>query len=101
MKKLFTIIAVVAMSLVAMAQTNQLVWSNGRLIYGTSIETIDSLTFGGMEDVDTLHLLLPRAHTINMSKFIIKNLACMIPLKCTLCQGHMQNLSRYFGCGQC
>ena len=64
MKKLFTIIAVVAMSLVAMAQTNQLVWSNGRLIYGTSIETIDSLTFGGMEDVDTLQLLLPRMLTI-------------------------------------
>ena len=64
MKKLFTIIAVVAMSFVAMAQTNQLVWSNGRLIYGTSIETIDSLTFGGMEDVDTLQLFLPRMLTI-------------------------------------
>ena len=64
MKKLFAIIAVVAMSLVGMAQINQLVWSNGRLMYGTSIETIDSLTFGEMEEVDTLHLLLPRMLTI-------------------------------------
>ena len=60
MKRIFTIIALVAMGMFAMAQTNQLVWSNGRLIYGTSIETIDSLTYGEMEDIDTLHLLLPR-----------------------------------------
>lgn len=60
MKKIFTIIALVAISMFAMAQTNQLVWSNGRLIYGTSIESIDSLTYGEMEDIDTLHLLLPR-----------------------------------------
>ena len=60
MKKIFTIIALVAISMFAIAQTNQLVWSNGRLIYGTSIETIDSLTYGEMEEVDTLHLLLPR-----------------------------------------
>ena len=60
MKRIFTIIALVAMGMFAMAQTNQLVWSNGRLIYGTSIESIDSLTYGEMEDIDTLHLLLPR-----------------------------------------
>ena len=40
MKKLFAIIAVVAMSLVGMAQTNQLVWSNGRLMYGTSSDLV-------------------------------------------------------------
>lgn len=60
MKRIFTIIAVLAMTLLMMAQTNQLVWSNGRLIYGTSVETIDSLTYGEMKDIDTLHLLLPR-----------------------------------------
>ena len=60
MKRIFTIIALVAISMFAMAQTNQLVWSNGRLIYGTSIESIDSLTYDEMEDIDTLHLLLPR-----------------------------------------
>ena len=43
-----------------MSQDNQLVWANGRLLYGTPIESIDSLTYDEMEDVDTLHLLLPR-----------------------------------------
>ena len=60
MKKLFAMIAIVAMSFVAIAQTNQLVWDNGRLMYATPIETIDSLTYGEMEDVDAFHLLLPR-----------------------------------------
>ena len=60
MKKLFFILACVAMSVLAMGQDNQLVWANGRLLYGTPIESIDSLTYDEMEDVDTLHLLLPR-----------------------------------------
>ena len=60
MKKLFFILACVAMSVLAMGQVNQLVWANGRLLYGTPIESIDSLTYDEMEDVDTLHLLLPR-----------------------------------------
>ena len=58
MKRIFIIFAMVIMSLVTMAQTNQLTWANGRLMYGTSIETIDSLTYGEMEEIDTLHLLL-------------------------------------------
>jgi hypothetical protein len=62
MKKLFLILACVAMSVLAMGQDNQLVWANGRLLYGTPIESIDSLTYDEMEDVDTLHLLLP--HTL-------------------------------------
>ena len=60
MKKLFFLLACVAMSVLSMAQVNQLVWANGRLLYGTPIESIDSLTYDEMEDVDTLHLLLPR-----------------------------------------
>ena len=60
MKKLFFMLALVAMSVLAMGQDNQLVWANGRLLYGTPIESIDSLTYDEMEDVDTLHLLLPR-----------------------------------------
>ena len=60
MKKLFFLLACVAMSVLAMGQNNQLVWANGRLLYGTPIESIDSLTYDEMEDVDTLHLLLPR-----------------------------------------
>ena len=53
-------LALVAMSVLAMGQDNQLVWANGRLLYGTPVESIDSLTYDEMEDVDTLHLLLPR-----------------------------------------
>ena len=62
MKKLFFFMACVAMSVLAMGQNNQLVWANGRLLYGTPIESIDSLTYDEMQDVDTLHLLLP--HTL-------------------------------------
>ena len=60
MKKLFFLLACVAMSVLSFGQDNQLVWANGRLLYGTPIESIDSLTYDEMEDVDTLHLLLPR-----------------------------------------
>ena len=60
MKKLFFLLACIAMSVLAMGQDNQLVWANGRLLYGTPVESIDSLTYDEMEDVDTLHLLLPR-----------------------------------------
>ena len=60
MKKLFLLLACVSMSVLSFGQDNQLVWANGRLLYGTPIVSIDSLTYDEMEDVDTLHLLLPR-----------------------------------------
>ncbi|MBQ9143730.1 MAG: hypothetical protein IJX60_02150 [Paludibacteraceae bacterium] len=60
MKKLFFLLACVAMSVLSFGQDNQLVWANGRLLYGTPIESVDSLTYDEMEDIDTLHLLLPR-----------------------------------------
>ena len=60
MKKFFFILACVSMSVLSFGQDNQLVWANGCLLYGTPIESIDSLTYDEMEDVDTLHLLLPR-----------------------------------------
>ena len=60
MKKLFFLLACVAMSVLSFGQDNQLVWANGRLLYGTPIESIDSLTYDEMQDIDTLHLLLPR-----------------------------------------
>ncbi len=59
MKRIFTIFSLVAVSMLAMSQTNQLVWSNGSLIYGTSIETIDSLTYGEVDEMDTFCLFLP------------------------------------------
>ena len=60
MKKLFFFVAFVAMSMLSVAQVNQMVWANGRLLYGTPVESMDSLTYDEMQDVDTLHLLLPR-----------------------------------------
>ncbi len=60
MKKLFFMLALVAMSVLSYGQDNQLVWANGRLLYGTPVAGMDSLTYDEMEDVDTLHLLLPR-----------------------------------------
>ena len=60
MKQLFFMFACVVMSVLAMGQDNQLVWANGRLLYGTPVAGIDSLTYDKMQDVDTLHLLLPR-----------------------------------------
>ena len=61
MKKSLITIYLVIINLMVVAQTNQLVWSNGRLIYGTPIKTIDSLTYGEMENIDTLFLLLPNS----------------------------------------
>lgn len=60
MKKLFFMLALVAMSVLSFGQDNQLVWANGHLLYGTPIESVDSLTYDEMQDIDTLHLLLPR-----------------------------------------
>ena len=60
MKKLFLLLVIATFSLLTMAQTNQIVWNNGQLLYGTPIETIDSLTYGEMNEIDTFHLILPR-----------------------------------------
>ena len=58
MKKLFFLLACVAMSVLAMGQDNQLVWANGRLLYGSPITNVDSLTYDESAGMDTL--LLPR-----------------------------------------
>ncbi|MBR1996114.1 MAG: hypothetical protein IJ989_02555 [Paludibacteraceae bacterium] len=60
MKKLFFLLACAAISVLSFGQDNQLVWANGHLLYGTPVESIDSLTYDEMQDIDTLHLLLPR-----------------------------------------
>ena len=62
MKRIFTIIAWMVVCMSIIAQTNQLVWSNGSLIYGTSMKTIDSLTYGEVDEMDTFRLFLP--HTL-------------------------------------
>ena len=58
MKKLFFLLVCVAMSVLSMAQVNQLVWANGRLLYGSPITNVDSLTYDEVAGMDTL--LLPR-----------------------------------------
>ena len=40
---------------------NQVVWHNGKVMYGSPIPTVDSITFAAeIESSDTLHLILPR-----------------------------------------
>lgn len=64
MKRNLIVVALVAMCMLAMAQSNQLIWDSGRLVYGIPMETIDSLTYGEIEEQDTLHLLLPQTLTV-------------------------------------
>ncbi len=59
MKKIFTIIALVAISMFAMAQTNQLVWANGQLLYATPVDRVDSLTYDASFEGDTLFFIMP------------------------------------------
>jgi len=51
-------------STLAMAQTNQYFWAGGRFIMGNPIDQIDSITFGQLDDTDSIMLYLP--HTIKV-----------------------------------
>ena len=59
MKRIFTIIAVLAISMFAIAQTNQLVWANGQLLYATPVDRVDSLTYDASFEGDTLFFIMP------------------------------------------
>lgn len=62
MKKIFFLLAGIACSLLSYAQTNLVVWNNGRVQFAQPITSIDSLTFTGtIAESDTLHLILPRS----------------------------------------
>ena len=62
MRKLFFLLAGIACSLLSFAQTNQMIWNNGRIQFAQPIANIDSLTFTGkVTESDTLHLILPRS----------------------------------------
>ncbi len=63
MKKVFFLFAVALSSLLLQAQTNQVVWLNGKVYYEQPITTIDSITYdmNNMIEGDTLKLILPRA----------------------------------------
>lgn len=58
MKKIFFFIIFAVMSVLCMAQVNQLVWANGRLLYASPMTNVDSLTYEETAGMDTL--LLPR-----------------------------------------
>jgi len=64
MKKLFTILAVALCSTLAMAQVNQYFWAGGQFIMGNPIGQIDSITFGQLDNTDSITLYLP--HTIKV-----------------------------------
>lgn len=58
-------------SMQSFGQTCQIVWANGRLLYGTPVTNIDSLTYDNMQDVDTLCLLFPKVLTNTIHDTII------------------------------
>ncbi|MGM9825324.1 MAG: hypothetical protein ACI3Z8_02680 [Paludibacteraceae bacterium] len=61
MKKLFLFAALLAATLCATAQQNQVIWHNGKVMYASPIPTVDSITFRDSAEVmDTLYMLLPR-----------------------------------------
>lgn len=65
MKKIFLTLAVLVIALCANAQTNQMFWFNGQLMFGAAVAQTDSLVFSDdASALDTLHLLLPRTATI-------------------------------------
>ncbi len=62
MKNSLTLLAVCLFSLMSFAQSNQLVWNNGRMQYAAPVANIDSITFpGNVLASDTLHFILPRS----------------------------------------
>ena len=72
MKKLFLMVAMVLVSVVAMAQTNQLVWANGQLLYATPTERVDSLTYDASFEGDTLFFIMPHklVQTVHDTVFV-------------------------------
>ncbi len=72
MKKIFTLIAVVVVSLMAVAQTNQLVWANGQLLYATPTDKVDSLTYDASFEGDTLFFIMPHklVQTVHDTVFV-------------------------------
>ncbi len=73
MKKVLFFLAMVLSSAIV-AQTNQVVWLNGKVLYGPPITTIDSITYdmNGMMEGDTLHLIMPRSTVYVVHDTIIK-----------------------------
>lgn len=78
MKKVFLLAALLVASMSMMAEEpqsamNQVVWHNGKVMYGSPIPTVDSITFAAeIESSDTLHLILPRTIIKEVHDTVIK-----------------------------
>ena len=74
MKKVLFFMAMALTCAFATAQTNQVVWLNGKVLYGHPITAIDSLTYDmdGMMEGDTLHLIMPRSTVYVVHDTVIK-----------------------------
>ena len=72
MKKLLFLLSVACSTLLLNAQTNQVVWLNGKVYYQQPVTAIDSITYdmNNMLTGDTLQLILPRATQQNPSSTI-------------------------------
>lgn len=58
----------------ATAQTNQVVWLNGKVLYARPITMLDSMTYdmNGMMEGDTLHLIMPRSTMYVVHDTVVK-----------------------------
>ncbi len=76
MKKVLFFLAMALTCAFATAQTNQVVWLNGKVLYGHPITTIDSMTYdmNGMMEGDTLHLIMPRSTMYVVHDTVIKTI---------------------------
>ena len=74
MKKVLFFMAMALTCAFATAQTNQVVWLNGKVLYGHPITTIDSMTYdmNGMMEGDTLHLIMPRSTVYVVHDTVVK-----------------------------
>lgn len=74
MKQVFFFLAMALTCAFATAQTNQVVWLNGKVLYGHPITTIDSMTYdmNGMMEGDTLHLIMPRSTVYVVHDTVVK-----------------------------
>ena len=74
MKKFYLLLTAALCGLLsASAQTNQVIWMNGRAVVGQSIGQVDSIKYGTMEGVDTLRLVLPRTVVLHDTVMKVTN----------------------------
>jgi len=74
MKKFYLLLTAALCGLLsANAQTNQVIWMNGRAVMGQSIGQVDSINYDTMEGIDTLRLVLPRTIVLHDTVMKVTN----------------------------